>query len=81
MHAEFIGITLYGFCNGFFGRDSYGEKVIMAVGDDWVVVRNYDDGKPEFAYIGSIQELREVIANHSKVPDDNWYYQSPDESW
>lgn len=24
-----IGITLYGFCNGFFGRDDYETKVIV----------------------------------------------------
>jgi hypothetical protein len=38
-----------GFCNGFFGRDSYAEKVIEAIGSDWVVARQ-DDGLPVFAY-------------------------------
>lgn len=36
------GTKLYGFCNGYFGRDSYGEKTVIASGtwDDvnWVVV-------------------------------------------
>lgn len=33
------GDTLYGFCHGAFGRDSYGDKVVIAVGRDWVLVR------------------------------------------
>lgn len=34
-----IGSKLYGFCEGYFGRDSYNEKIIEAIGRDWVVVR------------------------------------------
>lgn len=41
------GDTLYGFCAGRFGRDSYGEKVVVATGRDWVVAR--EDGMPVFA--------------------------------
>lgn len=37
-----VGDTLYGFCNGYFGRDSYGEKRVVAKGTErgknWVVV-------------------------------------------
>lgn len=36
---KYIGRTLKGFCNGYFGRDSYGDKVIEAEGSDWVVIR------------------------------------------
>ena len=40
------GTTLYGFCNGFFGRDSYGKKVIVAAGKhdgvNWVVAHDGD---------------------------------------
>lgn len=43
-----IGQVLYGFCGGFFGRDSYKDKRIEAVGIDWVVVRE-EDGEPNFA--------------------------------
>lgn len=36
------GTVLYGFCNGYFGRDSYGEKTVIASGTwgdtNWVVV-------------------------------------------
>lgn len=34
-----IGEKLYGFCNGYFGRDSYEDKIVEAFGKDWVVCR------------------------------------------
>lgn len=41
------GDTLYGFCGGAFGRDSYGDKIVIAVGRDWLVAR--ESGQPVFA--------------------------------
>lgn len=43
------GHLLTGFCNGAFGRDSYADKRVEAVGADWVVVRDQSTGLPEFA--------------------------------
>ena len=43
-----IGETLYGFCNGYFGRDSYKNKRVEAVGVDWVVCRD-EEGEVHFA--------------------------------
>jgi hypothetical protein len=43
------GDTLYGFCGGAFGGGSYGDKVVVAVGRDWVVAR--EDGRPVFAAV------------------------------
>lgn len=40
-------MVLYGYCNGYFGRDSYGDKRIEVVGYDYIVCRN-DEGYPEF---------------------------------
>jgi len=48
-----IGILLDGYCNGFFGSDSYGEKRIEGVGADWVVVRE-EDGEPNCAFFKSM---------------------------
>jgi hypothetical protein len=28
-----VGTRLYGYCNGYFGRDSYDEKTIVALGE------------------------------------------------
>lgn len=33
------GDVLEGFCGGHFGRDSYADKRIEAIGADWVVAR------------------------------------------
>jgi hypothetical protein len=40
-HLE-IGDILYGYCDGYFGRDSYYRKVVIGLGGDWVVVRELD---------------------------------------
>lgn len=45
-----VGDTLYGFCEGYFGRDSYSEKTVEAVGRDWVVARE-EGGGPVFAHV------------------------------
>jgi hypothetical protein len=37
------GDVLGGFCEGYFGRDSYGDKRVEEIGPDWVVVR-YESG-------------------------------------
>jgi len=46
-----VGTVLYGFCGGAFGRDSYDDKRVEAVGVDWVVARsvNHIDARAEFA--------------------------------
>jgi hypothetical protein len=38
-----VGDKLYGFCGGYFGRDSYADKVVEAVGADWIVARDEND--------------------------------------
>ena len=43
-----IGSILYGFCGGHFGRDSYEDKRIEAIGTDWIVARD-KNGLPLFA--------------------------------
>lgn len=42
-----VGMKLYGYCGGCFGRDSYSDKHIEFVGFDYIVCRN-DEGQPEF---------------------------------
>lgn len=34
-----IGMTLYGYCQGYFGRDGYDDKRIEVIGFDYIVVR------------------------------------------
>lgn len=47
-----VGDMLYGFCGGFFGRDSYDDKRIEGIGSDWVVARE-SSGNAVFGRIHS----------------------------
>ena len=32
-----IGVKLHGYCNGYFGRDDYYDKIIIAEGKKWIL--------------------------------------------
>jgi len=49
-----IGETLYGFCNGHFGRDSYENKRVEAVGVDWVVCRDEEEEVHFATFLGTV---------------------------
>lgn len=40
-----IGKTIYGFCNGYFGRDDYDTKIIVFETDKSICCRNISDDK------------------------------------
>jgi len=62
-----VGRIIYGYCNGFFGRDSYNNKRIEAEGIDWVVARAIDeDASPEFAEFSSTSDKQKYIEDWSK---------------
>ena len=44
------GMTLYGYCGGYFGRNSYNAKTIEGIGSDWIVARDNLLDEPEIAY-------------------------------
>lgn len=63
-----IGRLLYGYCEGYFGRESYQDKRIEAEGYDWIVVRDdlgrvdfawFDDGEEKITSINKWSEERE----------------------
>lgn len=58
-----VGKIIYGFCNGFFGRDSYSDKRIEAEGFDWIVARGMNDENayPEFAIFNDEEEKNKYI--------------------
>jgi len=66
---KFVGTTIYGFCNGYFGRDSYDDKVIIASGENWIVGKT-QYGYVEFASFDDGEEMEELIASWS-VREDN----------
>ena len=60
-----IGMMIYGFCNGYFGHDSYAPKTIEAIGEDWLVVR--EKGRPGFAEFDSREQMAELIGQWNRA--------------
>jgi hypothetical protein len=60
----FTGRVLHGFCGGYFGRDSYGDKIIEGEGTDWIVVR--ENGIPYLATFDSEQDKIDNISDFIK---------------
>ena len=61
-----VGRMIYGFCNGYFGRDSYRNKRIEAEGIDWVVARPLDsEAHPQFVSFASVEEKDELLVKWS----------------
>lgn len=67
-----VGDTLYGFCSGYFGRDSYGQKRVVARGNErghnWMVVWDEWSGGLLFAKGFSIQEA----VSWKEEDEKNW---------
>jgi hypothetical protein len=59
------GDVVQGFCHGLFGRDSYGDKTVLAVGKDWVLLEEtYQRGRyPDY-------EAVRVLHTYDGNPDD-----------
>lgn len=53
-----VGQLLEGFCRGCFGRNSYEDKRVEAVGVDWIVARD-SNSEVVFAYDKDIHEILE----------------------
>ena len=45
------GTMLKGFCRGYFGRDSYEDKIVEATVVDWIVAKEVDSGRVVFTDI------------------------------
>lgn len=65
-----IGRKLYGYCDGYFGRDSYGDKIIEAEGYDWIVAREY--GEPIFAFVPP-EDKAELMDRWSVEKEPDYY--------
>ncbi|MEO2202306.1 hypothetical protein ABGV42_00965 [Paenibacillus pabuli] len=69
---HFVGIRIYGFCNGFFGRDNYETKDIIASGKDWIVAV-CEENIPRFASFHGYPDgkMAEYIEEWSKYGLDD----------
>lgn len=53
-----VGSILYGFAGGCFGRDSYNDRQVEALGPDWAVARDTVTGEA-MTYTGDLDFLAE----------------------
>lgn len=53
-----VGSILYGFAGGCFGRDSFNNRRVEALGPDWAVARDEVTGEP-MTYTGDLEFLAE----------------------
>jgi len=58
---------IYGFCNGFFGRNSYSDKICVFVKEKYAVFESIED-KGE-AFILSVYSFRDDLSAKSFVED------------
>lgn len=70
------GTKLYGYCNGYFGRDSYATKTVVAsgfVGDTpWVVCSGgWSGDRPEYAEGFSSESVVNWIKPEEEDDDDD----------
>lgn len=65
-----VGAMLYGFCNGFFGRDSHEDKRVESFGDDWILARD-DMGRAHYCHFPAewLPKRDEMIAEWMKKPE------------
>lgn len=63
---DLVGKQLYGFCNGYFDRDSYDDKVIIMNGINWVVAMP-NEGFPEIATFNSNVEMMGWVKRNSDI--------------
>ncbi len=61
-----VGLVLYGYCGGYFGRDSYEDKRIEAFGADWLVCRD-KNGAIHTTTFETMNERDEFVADYSRA--------------
>lgn len=62
-----VGTVLYGFCGGWFGRDSYYDKRVEGVGVDWIVARDNYGG----LHIAQGNNIREHLSPYTAREEDS----------
>lgn len=68
-----IGRTIYWFCNGYFGRDDYDDKIIILEGEKWIVCRYVDRDEVACTHFRSEEEKNRLINDWAKDSRDDDY--------
>ena len=64
------GTKLYGFCNGYFGRNSYDTKIIReigVIGDDLYIVAENERSKPVFAVGMTFEDVERWASEQERL--------------
>lgn len=67
---NWIGKTLYFYCAGYFGSQSYTDKVIEAIGKDWVVAREVESNEVVLASFYDKEHMEEKLLEWSVKPSN-----------
>ena len=66
-----VGTLLFGFCNGYFSKDSYDNKRVEAFGADWIVARELNTGEPVFATFESSESMEAHLNQWAKEAQED----------
>ncbi len=70
----YVGKKIYGYCNGYFGRDSYSDKTIVAHGATWITVLDID-GYASSTNFESHERMIEKVKEWGKEPVNDPRYE------
>ena len=70
--SGFVGTKIYGYCNGYFGRDDYDDKIIILEGRRWIVCAylDIDNDWVTCVNFSSEEEKEERIKEWSIKPEE-----------
>lgn len=80
LKLRYVGKILRGYCNGYFGRDSYHKKTILQIGHRWVVVlENEFDPENECPNYAVFTNTEEMITYLDKWLEESKKLEEEDE--
>lgn len=65
-----VGMKLYGYCGGAFS-DSYQDKRIEAIGEDWIVAREISSERVLFESFSNHEELEALVEEYGVKSDED----------
>lgn len=71
----FIGTKIYGFCDGYFGRDDFKDKIILLEGKKWIVCAYLESGIDKVTCVNfdSEEEKEECVKRWSVIESNQNY--------
>ena len=63
---SFVDTKIYGYCDGYFGRDDYSDKIIILEGKKWIVCSYLDNDSVTCVSFDTEEEKTECIKSWSR---------------